>query len=166
MAKNPNFVATVEKVKELALPVVEREGCRLYSIDFIGGGKGKGRALRVFIEKSGGVSIDDCANVSRALNLILDVEDAMPGGSYNLEVSSPGLERQLTDKWHYEIVIGKLIYVTLSQQIKNKAWVKGILESVSDESITLQTEGEQFVVPFDSIQRAKTIFEVKKNEKK
>lgn len=97
----------LEQIRSYAQEVADREGCLLYDLDY---GAGPGRTLRVFIDKdAGGVSIEDCANVSRALNLRLDVEDVIPGGAYDLEVSSPGLDRKLTQLWHFEKAIGQTV---------------------------------------------------------
>ncbi|MEK6554972.1 MAG: ribosome maturation factor, partial [Bdellovibrionota bacterium] len=84
-----------EKIKGLAQEVCEREGCSLYDIEFVGAGRH--RVLRIYIEANGEgqVTVEQCANVSRGLSLQLDVEDVIPGGQYELEVSSPGLERML-----------------------------------------------------------------------
>src|SRR5262245_53641529 len=77
--------ARMEQSRLFAEEVAVREGCRLYDMEL------RDRTLRAFIDRTpGGVSVDDCANVSRGLNLRLDVEDAIPGGRYELEVSSPG----------------------------------------------------------------------------
>src|SRR5262249_32900721 len=97
----------MERVRKLAEEVAIREGCRLYDLEFAGGPH---RTLRVFIEKDdGGASLEDCVNVSRGLNLMLDVEDPIPGGRYELEVSTPGLERKLTQLWHFEKAIGEFV---------------------------------------------------------
>ena len=98
----------LEQIRLFATEVAEREGCLLYDLDF---GSGSNRNLRVFIDKIGaeGVSIEDCANVSRGLNLRLDVEDIIPGGAYDLEISSPGLDRRLTQLWHFEKAIGRTV---------------------------------------------------------
>ena len=95
----------IQKIEILAGQVAEREGVRIYDLEFSGGTQG--RVLRVFIDKEGGVSIEDCANVSRGLNLLLDVEDPIPGGKYSLEVSSPGMERILRKSWHFTGEIGR-----------------------------------------------------------
>ncbi len=99
------------KVMKLATEVAAREGCEIYDFDFIGAGAN--RALRVFIDKTGpgGVMIEDCSNVSKGLNLLLDVDDVIPGGAYNLEVSSPGLERPLRTPAHYERAAGTRAFV-------------------------------------------------------
>jgi ribosome maturation factor RimP len=91
---------SLQKIEILANDVALREGVKIYDIEFSGGAQG--RILRIYIDKEGGVGVDDCANVSRGLNLLLDVEDPIPGGKYVLEVSSPGLDRVLKKNWHFE----------------------------------------------------------------
>ena len=87
----------LEKIEKIAQEIAEREGCVLYDLENIG--SGKGRILRVYIDKDTGVGIEDCSNVSKGLNLRLDVEDIVPGEMYNLEVSTPGLDRHLKKAW-------------------------------------------------------------------
>ncbi|CAN5692772.1 hypothetical protein BH10BDE1_BH10BDE1_01370 [soil metagenome] len=109
-----------DKVTRMAAEVAAREGCEIYDFDFVGGGNS--RALRIFIDKlsetaadgtstNKGVSIEDCSNVSRGLNLLLDVDDVIPGGAYNLEVSSPGLERPLRTAGHFKRAAGSRAFV-------------------------------------------------------
>lgn len=82
------------RVRALAREVCEREECELYHVEFVSGPNG--RILRVYIDRpQGDVSLEHCSQVSRGLNLLLDVEDIVPGGHYDLEVSSPGIERKL-----------------------------------------------------------------------
>jgi ribosome maturation factor RimP len=83
----------ISQVRQIAERVAASQGLELVELEFRGGGKA--RMLRVYIDKPGGVTHEDCALVSRELGTILDVEDALPGGAYLLEVSSPGLDRKL-----------------------------------------------------------------------
>ena len=108
----------LEKLRQCAMQVAGAENCLLYDIEMKG--SGAGRVLRVFIDKQGkgDVSIDDCSQVSKALNSILDVEDLVPGGSYHLEVSSPGLDRHLREIWHFQKAVGKKIKVRLKQDLE------------------------------------------------
>lgn len=130
----------------MAEEVSNREGCYLYDIEFVGGQTG--RVLRVTIDKAGegGVSIDDCSNVSRGLNLLLDVEDVIPGGAYSLEVSSPGLERALKEPRHYVMAVGRQVLVRTFQPLlqfnpeipelgKAKQVQGQLLAVVADESV-------------------------------
>jgi ribosome maturation factor RimP len=139
-------------IRQFAEEVAEREGCLLYDIEFH---DGPARSLRVYIDKStGGVSIDDCANVSRGLNLRLDVEDIIPGGRYDLEVSSPGLDRKLTQLWHFTKVIG--------QRVRMKYWETGAGPTGDEQRVTRPYEGELKGVDGTclSFENAKGLFDV------
>jgi ribosome maturation factor RimP len=160
----------IDQIRKIAEDVSAREGCSLWDLEFIGAGQG--RVLRVYIEKpgvEGGVSIDDCSNVSRAINLMLDVEDVIPGGPYSLEVSSPGLERVLKQKWHYEQMVGKQILVRtfaplldLNPEVPELGKAKqltGELSQVNETGVQIKWN-EKFVnVPFEQITKAHSVFE-------
>src|SRR5689334_1425287 len=109
--------SAVEKVKSLAQEVSAREGCRLYDIDF--SSNPKSRILRVYIDSVSAepVSIDQCANVSRGLSFLLDTDEFVSGGAYELEVSSPGVERVLREPWHFQLAVGKSVKVTTVEPI-------------------------------------------------
>lgn len=165
---------TLNKLENLAAQVVEREGCVLYDLDF--SGANSGRTLRVFIDKPGnGASVDDCANVSRALNTLLDTEDPIPGGAYNLEISTPGLERTLKKNWHFVEAKGKKIWVRLSQNLEslglqNKALGLGkqlteVLHDVTESGIQFQIGEELLNVPLSAIEKAHVVFEFGNNNK-
>jgi ribosome maturation factor RimP len=159
----------VEKLKSLADEVCHREGCMLYDLEF--SGNPKNRILRVFIEADGApVSIDQCANVSRGLSLQLDVEDLIPGGQYELEVSSPGIERPLRLPWHFKKAIGQEVKVVTFDPVEG---LKGEVKSLSNELVSADEEAATFRVnevearvPYTNIKRAQVIFGYKKNEKK
>lgn len=165
----------LEKVEKIAQEVAEREGCILYDLEHTGAGRG--RILRVYIDKVGGVGIEDCSNVSKGLNLRLDVEDVVPGEMYNLEVSTPGLDRQLKKLWHYEKVIGKKVFVQLSQSLGslNATEDKGMismkkfedkLQAVEGESLVFEIRKQLIKVPFSAVDKAKLVFEMKTNHTK
>ena len=166
----------LQKIETLANEVATREGVKIYDIEFAGGAQG--RTLRVFIEKDGGVGIDDCANVSRGLNLLLDVEDPIPGGKYNLEVSSPGLERPLKKNWHFEQAVGKKIwlktaralesYGSQDKKLKSAKQITETLLAVEGDGVKVQVGEETLLIPFEAIEKAKTVFDFNegKHEKK
>lgn len=160
----------LEKIKSLAGEVSHREGCRLYDVEWA---SGPARKLRVFIEKvPGGVSIDDCANVSRGLDLLLDVEGLIPEGAYELEVSSPGLERSLRETWHFEQAIGQRVRIKALQDIvyrqgedkqKKMRTVQGALKSIDEENLIVEVEAandeaEEWIVPRKWIDKARVVF--------
>src|ERR1051326_1853213 len=94
--------------------------------------------LRVTIDKPEGVTHEDCANVSRDLSTVLDVEDAVPGGSYTLEVSSPGLDRKLLKPADYTRFTGSRIKLTTREPVNGNRRFEGRLESFSDGTLTLE----------------------------
>jgi ribosome maturation factor RimP len=166
----------LQKIETLASEVAIREGVKIYDIEFAGGAQG--RTLRIFIDKEGGVGIEDCSNVSRGLNLLLDVEDPIPGGKYNLEVSSPGLERPLKKTWHYEQQIGKKIWLKTSKaleafgsqdkKLKAAKQITETLVAIEGDAVKMQVGEEQILIPFSAIEKAKTVFDFNegKHEKK
>ncbi len=177
------------KVMKMASEVAARESCEIYDFDFVGAGQN--RALRVFIDKigPGGVSIEDCSNVSKGLNLLLDVDDVIPGGAYNLEVSSPGLERPLRTATHFEKAIGSRVFVRTfapfaeldtemdeatklklgrAKQLEGK--IAGVEGSTSAEPVLLfdAENGGGVIrtrVPLSKVTKANTVFIFESNEK-
>ncbi len=161
----------LEKVKKIAEDVSTREGCSLWDLEFIGAGAG--RALRVYIEKpgvEGGVSVDDCAKVSRGMNEFLDAqEEVVPGGAYSLEVSSPGLERVLKQKWHFEQCLNKQIFVRTFAplleinpevpELGKAKQVSGELVQVNESGIQMKWEEKLVNVSFEQITKAHKVFE-------
>jgi ribosome maturation factor RimP len=158
---------TWQKIENLAIQVATREGCKLYDMDFSGGNSG--RTLRVYIDKEGGASLDDCANVSRGLNLLLDVEDPIPGGAYHLEVSTPGVERPLRKPWHFSEAVGEKVWVRLKQTLESlglqnkrlasQKQLSEVLSTVDNDGIYFEIESEKILIPFPIIEKARVVFE-------
>src|SRR5213083_3107654 len=115
-----------ERVREIAERVAASSGLEVVEIELRGGGKA--RMLRIFIDKPSGVTHEDCANLSREVSTILDVEDAVPGGSYVLEVSSPGLDRKLVKPGDFERFQGSRIKVTTKEPVNGNRYFEGRLE--------------------------------------
>ncbi|HEY6373667.1 MAG TPA: ribosome maturation factor RimP [Candidatus Sulfotelmatobacter sp.] len=131
----------VERVREIAERVAVSSGLEVVEIEFLGGGKA--RMLRVFLDKPAagtdplaGVTHEDCANFSRELGTILDVEDVMPG-SYTLEVSSPGLDRKLIKAADFTRFTGSRIKLTTRQPVNSNRHFEGRLESFQDGRLML-----------------------------
>lgn len=139
--------AVETKTEELLTPIAEKFGVRVYDVDYVK--EGPDRFLRCFIDKDGGVTIDDCENVSRALSDALDAADFIPE-AYTLEVSSPGLGRTLTKDRHFAQSIGQEVEGTLFKPLegtKEKNFT-GILKAFDSETVTLTDEnGEDLVLP-------------------
>jgi ribosome maturation factor RimP len=123
-------------------------------------GSGKARLLRVYIDKPGGVSHGDCELVSTQLGALLDEQDAMPGESYTLEVSSPGVERALKKPRDFERVIGKRIKVVLREPLEGQKRVEGKLQAINENAIDLEVApGESRRIVIEQIQKANLKFE-------
>ncbi len=145
----------VEKVRDIAHEVTLREGCLLYDLEFLEAGS---RVLRVYIDRDpGGASLDDCVNVSRGLNLALDVADVIPGGHYDLEVSTPGLERKLTQEWHFQRAIGESVRIKYEAEDMNKT-VTGKITAVENGKLTLEEGKKAHEIPLDKVLKAKMVF--------
>ena len=129
-----------DAVAALALPVVERAGCTLWDVEYI---KEAGRwFLRVYIDKEGGVSIDDCETVSRPLSDLLDEHDPIEG-SYTFEVSSAGADRALKKPEHFEQFQGSEVEVRLYRPREGRKEFVGVLKSYEDGDVTLNVNGAE-----------------------
>ena len=125
-----------EKVEALAKPVVEEEGCELWSVEYV---REAGTwYLRVLIDKDGGVGIDDCERISRRLDPILDEADPIPD-SYVFEVGSAGAERELKRPSDFERYIGSEVEVKLYQPYQGKKSYVGSLEAYEDGNVTVSS---------------------------
>jgi ribosome maturation factor RimP len=124
-----------DRVRERADRVASSVGLEVVEIEFRGGSKS--RMLRVFIDKPGGVTHEDCAGFSREFGTILDVEDAVPGGMYVLEVSSPGLDRKLNRAADYERFTGSRVKLMTREPVNGNRHFEGRLESFREGRLTL-----------------------------
>ena len=168
----------VERVREIAERVAASSGLEIVEIEFLGGGKA--RMLRVFLDKPAagtdplaGVTHEDCANFSRELGTILDVEDVMPG-SYTLEVSSPGLDRKLIKPADFNRFTGSRLKLTTRQPVDNNLHFEGRLESFKDGRLTLDLSvashksrkkmgaaaGEKIEIDFANVEKANLVPEL------
>src|SRR6184192_4979637 len=158
----------VDRVREIAERVAASTGLEIVEVELRGGGKA--RMLRIFIDKSGGVTHEDCANLSREVGTILDVEDVIPGGSYLLEVSSPGLDRKLIRPADYERFTGSRVKLTTRQPVNGSHHFEGRLESFQQGRLTLdmstarkkfRSDGEQRLeIDLANVEKANLVPEI------
>ncbi len=142
------------RVQELAGPYVESLGLTLWGIEMAGG---SGRpTLRVFIEGPEGVDVEDCARVSRQLGTALDVEELVHG-AYNLEVSSPGLERRFFDLSQLEPYVGRELDVTCAESHGGRKHFKGTFTALDGETLSLECEGKAVSIPWTEVAKAKLV---------
>jgi ribosome maturation factor RimP len=148
----------LEKVRVIAERVAASEGLEVVEVEMKGGGRS--RVVRIIIDKPAGVTHADCETVSQQVGTILDVEDVIPGGSYHLEVSSPGIERKLTRPKDFERFTGQKIRVTLKEPVERRTHWEGTLGGFQSGVITLDA-GEAGVVRFgiEQVKKANLKFE-------
>ena len=117
--------------------------------------EGHGNTLRVYLDQAGGgrVDLDALTRVSRQLGDVLDVYDFIPG-SYNLEVSSPGVNRRLRVPEHFRRYLGQRIRVRASEPINGRRTFVGVLQAVEDKGVVVADNGSDYFVPFESIAQA------------
>ena len=139
-----------EVLDKLITPVVEQMGIELYDMEFVK--EGGARILRLFIDKEGGVNLNDCENVSLAVEAVLDEHDPIPT-SYRLQVGSPGVERKLVKPRHFTKHIGHRVAIKLfaphkvSESVSRKTFT-GVLIGYDEENISLKDSGgETFCFP-------------------
>ena len=135
----------VSEIERLIDPILTEKSFELVDLEYKS--EGKGKIVRVFIDKQGGVNMDDCSVVSRELSILLDVHDIIPG-SYNLEVSSPGLTRQLKKPADFGKNIGKKLRLKLINPIKKQYVLRNVnLVDFVDSTINIEYEGNNYDIP-------------------
>ncbi len=142
----------VSEIERLIDPILTEKSFELVDLEYKS--EGKGKIVRVFIDKQGGVNMDDCSVVSRELSILLDVHDIIPS-SYNLEVSSPGLTRQLKKPADFGKNIGKKLRLKLLNPIKKQYVLRNVnLVDFVDSTINIEYEGNNYDIPLSSIVKA------------
>jgi ribosome maturation factor RimP len=160
MAKNKGDIC--EQVGGIVQPILDSMQLELVDIEFVR--MGKDAVLRLFIDKDGGVALDDCAEVSRELSAILDVEEVI-SVNYTLEVSSPGLDRPLKKVQDYERYAGRLVKIRTYEPFPDDAGNKrktflGTLDGLADGSVRITLkEGQTASIPLDRVAKANLEFE-------
>lgn len=144
------------KVENLLEKTIQDLGYELYDVLYVK--EGKDYYLRIVIDKDGGIDINDCENVNNAINDMLDEADYIKD-QYFLEVSSPGLERNLRKAKHFEKQIGNKIYIKLFKAIDKQKELVGILKSYSENELILEQENKDIKIEVKNIAIAKTVFD-------
>ncbi len=140
-----------EKIQALLEPTVEALGFELWGLEHLS--QGRHSLLRLYIDGENGVTVDDCAAVSRHVSAVLDVEDPI-SGEYTLEVSSPGVDRLLFRLDHYLIYVGEWIELRMRTPFEGRRKFKGTIKGVEGEDVVIQIDDEEFMLPHSAIERA------------
>jgi len=142
------------QLETLIQPAVEACECEFWGLEYLS--QGRYSTLRVYIDHAQGVDVDMCANVSRQVGAILDVEDPI-SGEYNLEVSSPGLDRPLFTLAQYKLNIGQTISLRLRLAFEGRRKFTGLLSGVEGDDVVLLVDDEEFLLPVGSIEKANVV---------
>ncbi|CAM3499199.1 Ribosome maturation factor RimP [Vibrio aerogenes CECT 7868] len=142
------------QLTELLQAPVIASGYELVGLEFIRAGAHS--TLRIYIDHENGITVDDCAEVSRQVSAVLDVEDPI-SVAYNLEVSSPGVDRPLFNAGHYEQFIGHEVNIVLKMAVENRRKWKGIIHSVDGETIVITIDGHNEQFALSNISKANLI---------
>ncbi len=142
------------EIARLLEPAIERLGYELIDLEAKLGGKGG--LVRLYIDKPEGIDLEDCEKVSLAVSALLDVEDPIPG-NYNLEVSSPGLDRKLTKIEHFQRFAGETVKVQTRFPIEGRRRFRGTLVSADEENIVVEVDGESHSLPLKTIDTARLV---------
>jgi ribosome maturation factor RimP len=148
----------IAKIAEIAERVGGAEGIEIVGVDLLGAGRG--RLLRIVIDRPNGVSHGDCELISQQVGTILDVEDVIPGDSYTLEVSSPGLERKLSRPRDFERFLGQKARVVLREPVENQRRWEGKLAGFSEGIVALEpSAGKVIRFPLAQVEKANLKFD-------
>ncbi len=140
---------------KLALGVIEPMGFELVGVEFFQHGA-HGATLRVYIDHEQGITLDDCTAVSHQLSGVLDVEDPLPG-HYDLEVSSPGIDRPLVFPEHFTRFAGSRVRIRLAEKLDGRRKLEGCLKGYASGVVTLDADDRLWEIPLNSIESARLL---------
>ncbi|MBK1708880.1 MULTISPECIES: ribosome maturation factor RimP [Marichromatium] len=138
----------------LARRVVEPMGYELVGVEFFQ--HGTNATLRVYIDHPDGITLDDCTSVSHQLSGVLDVEDPLPG-QYDLEISSPGVERPLVFPEHYARFVGQQVKMRLAEKVQGRRRLQGVLVGSDDVQVSIEVDGEVWQIPYGVIESSRLV---------
>lgn len=144
--------AIEEAVYGLLEPLVAQAGMELVMVEYLGAPSGM--VLRITIDKTGGVTLDDCADISRTVSDVLDVNDII-AESYNLEVSSPGINRPLVRKEDFNKYAGEKVLIKADPGVEGRKRFKGILKGLENGNVVVIVDSSEFQIPLEHISRAR-----------
>lgn len=150
-------VSVVQTVESVILPVIEDLGLELVDIEYRR--EGKGWVLRIFIDKEGGITVDDCTGVSHQVGDLIDIDDLIPN-AYCLEVSSPGLDRPLKKEQDFIKYKERQIQLNTFAPIDTRRNFKGTIKDFREGVLFLDAQGIHYEIPLDNIAKAKLEIEI------
>lgn len=150
-------MGALEEVKDLAASVAQRRSLRLWDVELAG--QPGSSIVRVYVDADDGIDLDTVSEVSEEISRGLDLRDPI-AGRYTLEVSSPGLERNLRQPEHFVLSVGKKVMVKTKEKLVTQGHrIDGVIEQADDAAVQVATEAGEIEVPYDQIKTARTVFE-------
>ena len=146
----------LNRLRELIQPIAGAFQKTLWGIEVLSSGKSS--IVRVYIDSSKGVNVEDCADISRQISSLLDVESFLPE-SYVLEVSSPGLNRKLFEISQYSAYIGEKVRISLKAPFEERKNYSGVLAKIEEYDVVIESGDEEFTFPFDVIEKGHLVYE-------
>ena len=151
------MASRVSVLTALIEPVINAMGYQLWGVEYLG--QGKHSILRVYLDKTGGVDIEDCAQVSRQISSLLEVEDLIKS-EYTLEVSSPGLDRMLFSLEQFQEYAGYHAKFRLTESFEGQRNFTGQIKVVDNDKVVLIIGEQEFTLPYELIEKANVISQV------
>lgn len=153
-----SMASKAEVIQKMVEPVIGALGYQLWGLEYLG--QGRHTMLRIYLDKPGGINIDDCAEASRHISSLLDVEDPIKD-EYTLEVSSPGLDRYLFTPAQYEQYLNESVKVRLSQAVSGRRNFAGVLHSITAQGnewvVEIKVGEDVLSFPFGIVERAQVV---------
>jgi ribosome maturation factor RimP len=143
-------------VQNMVLDIINDKEYELYDVEYVK--EGPFKYLRIYIDKPGGITIDDCSEVSRALSKILDEKDLIKE-QYFLEVSSPGVERPFKTDADFQNNLKKIVEVKLYKSLNGKKVIKGLLEQKDEETVVINCDNEKITIELKEISKINRVIE-------
>jgi ribosome maturation factor RimP len=143
-----------QKLTQMLTPAAESLGFEMVGVEFVRAGKHS--TLRLFIDHPEGISVENCADVSQQASAILDVEDPI-NTEYNLEVSSPGMDRPLFKAAHYAAIVGEVVAVRLRMPLNDRRNFKGTLLSCDNDNIVVEVDGQSYTLAVMNIEKGNLV---------
>jgi ribosome maturation factor RimP len=140
-----------EELRNLLEPAIKALGYSLWGIEYVP--QGKHSLVRVYLDKEGGIGIEDCTQASKQISSILDVEDPI-SGEYTLEVSSPGLDRVLFSLDQYREYLGWHLKIRLRENFENRRKFTGQLKAIVNDELVLIIGDEEYTIPYELVEKA------------
>lgn len=146
----------IKDVSRLVEPVLDEMGLELVDVEYL---SERGRwILRIYADKDGGITLDDCARVSRQVGDLIDVKNIIQH-EYVLEVSSPGLNRPLKKEKDFLLAVGKKVKITMAKPIQGRRRFTGYLKKFHERTLYLDSDNDSIVLPWQDVEKANLVYE-------